>query len=132
MQYSKSLLLIFTCTKKIVTALHIWRKKPPYTNHTLKLSRPSPGRGEKINLNSYFHTCLRCLKKLYEGLKSFHKTFWGTTKKCENSDLCRIKILLVQMTILPNDMHGPFFSLINEFDNFWGGYNYLIKDLGMT
>ena len=34
----------------------------------------------KINLNFYFHTCLWCLKVL-------HKTFWGTTKKCENRNL---------------------------------------------
>ena len=38
----------------------------------------------KIKLNFYFHTSLWCLKKFYEGL---HKTFWGTTKKCENKNL---------------------------------------------
>ena len=39
----------------------------------------------KIKLNFYFHTLLRCLKRFYEGL--FHKTFCGTTKKCENEKL---------------------------------------------
>ena len=34
----------------------------------------------KINLNFYFHTSSWCLKGL-------HKTFWGTTKKCENKNL---------------------------------------------
>ena len=33
------------------------------------------------------HTSLWCLKKFQEGLKGFHKTFWGTTKKCENKNL---------------------------------------------
>ena len=39
-------------------------------------SRPDSERREKINSNFYFHTSLWCLKR-------FHKTFWGTTKKCE-------------------------------------------------
>ena len=38
----------------------------------------------KIKLNVYFHTSLWCLERIYEGL---HKTFWGTTKKCENKNL---------------------------------------------
>ena len=38
----------------------------------------------EINLNFYFHTSLWSLKRFYEGL---HKTFRGTTKKCENKDL---------------------------------------------
>ena len=31
--------------------------------------------------------CMWCLKRFYEGLKGFHKTFSGTTKKCENKNL---------------------------------------------
>ena len=31
-------------------------------------SHPNPGRREKINLNLYFHTSLRWLKRFYEGL----------------------------------------------------------------
>ena len=50
-------------------------------------SHHAPGRREKINLNLYFHTSLWCLKRFYEGLKGLHKTFWGTTKKCENKNL---------------------------------------------
>ena len=41
----------------------------------------------KIELNFYFHTSLWCLKRFYEGLKGLHKTFSGTTKKCENKNL---------------------------------------------
>ena len=35
--------------------------------------RPVPGQREKINLNFYFHTSFRCLKRFYEkkGLKPF-------------------------------------------------------------
>ena len=38
----------------------------------------------RIDLNFYFHTPLWCLRRFYEGL---YKTFWGTTKKCENRNL---------------------------------------------
>ena len=51
------------------------------------LSRPDPGRREKINLNFCFRTSLWCLERFYEGLKGLHKTFWGITKKCENKNL---------------------------------------------
>ena len=50
-------------------------------------SRPNPRRREKIMLNFYFHTSLWCFERSYEGLKGLHKTFWGTTKKCENKNL---------------------------------------------
>ena len=43
----------------------------------------------KIKLSFYFHTSLWCFKRFYEGLKGFHKTFWGTTKKCENKNLTK-------------------------------------------
>ena len=35
---------------------------------------------KKVKSNFYFHTSLWCLK-------GFPKTFWGTTKKCENKNL---------------------------------------------
>ena len=38
-------------------------------------SRSDRGRKETINLNFYFHTSLRCLRKFYEGLKAFMKPF---------------------------------------------------------
>ena len=38
-------------------------------------------------LNFYFDTSLWCLKRFYEGIQGLHKTFWGTTKKCENNNL---------------------------------------------
>ena len=41
----------------------------------------------KIKLNVYFDTSLWCLKRFNEGLKGLHKTFWSTTKKCENKNL---------------------------------------------
>ena len=44
----------------------------------LNHSRPDPRWRENINLNFYFHTTLCYLKRFYEGLKDFHKTFWGT------------------------------------------------------
>ena len=57
-------------------------------NFTLNPCRPNPGRREKkIKLNVYFHTSLWCLKMFYEGLKGLPKTFWVTTKKCENKNL---------------------------------------------
>ena len=49
--------------------------------------RPNPEGREKIKLSFYFHTSLWCLKSFYEGLKGLHKTFLGSTKKCENKDL---------------------------------------------
>ena len=42
----------------------------------------------KINLNFYFHTSLWCLKRFYEGLKGFHKSFRGNLKE---SDLKRLR-----------------------------------------
>ena len=47
-------------------------------------SRPDTGRSENINLYFYFHTSLWYLKRFYE---TFHKSFWGTTKKNENKSL---------------------------------------------
>ena len=60
-------------------------------------SRPNPGQREKIKLNFYFHTSLWSRKRFYEGLKGLHKTFWGTTKKCENKNLIFISIQLSEM-----------------------------------
>ena len=37
----------------------------------------------RINLDFYFYISLCCLKIFYEVLKSLHKIFWGTKKKCE-------------------------------------------------
>ena len=56
-----------------------------YLHHELNPQRPNPGQGEKIKLNFYFHTSLCCLKKGF--MKALHKTFWDTTKKCENKNL---------------------------------------------
>ena len=56
-------------------------------NRNINPSHLDPGRREKINLKFYYHTSLWYLKMFYEGLKSLHKTFWGTTKKWENENL---------------------------------------------
>ena len=58
-----------------------------FISSVINPSRPDPGRREKINLNFYFHTSLWCLKTFYEGLKGLDKTFWDTTKKCENKNV---------------------------------------------
>ena len=68
--------------------------------HVFNPSRPDPGRREKINLNFYLHTSLQCLRRFYEGLKGRHKTFWSTTKKCEN------KNLLIFILIRLSEMYG--------------------------
>ena len=46
----------------------------------------------KINLNSYFHLSLWCRKRFFEDLKGVHKTFSGTTKKCENKNLSKFSL----------------------------------------
>ena len=65
------------------------------------LTFPVPRRREKVNLNFYFHTSLWWFKGFYEGLKGLHKTFWGTTKKCENTNF-KLIIILIQLS----EMHG--------------------------
>ena len=49
-------------------------------------SCPDPGQREKNDFNFYFRTPFWCLEKFYESFKGLHKTFWGTTKKCENKN----------------------------------------------
>ena len=48
---------------------HFLFKKFVSCKQGINLSRPDPGRGQKINLNFYFHSSLLCLKRFYEGLK---------------------------------------------------------------
>ena len=69
----------------------VWSKKKQ-----VNTSCPNPGRREEIKLNFNFHFSLWCLKR-FEGLKGLHKTFWGTTKKCENKNLIVISIELSEM-----------------------------------
>ena len=56
------------------------------SGNTFYRSHPNPGWREKNKLNCYFHTSLFSLKMSSEDLKGLHKTFWGTTKKCENKN----------------------------------------------
>ena len=53
-------------------------------------SHLDPGRGEKINLNFYFHISLRCLKGFYESLKVLHKIFIKPFEESQRS--VKIKI----------------------------------------
>ena len=70
-------------------------------------SRPNPGRGEKNKLNIYFQTSFWCLKRF------FHKTFCGTTKKCDKKNLIQI---LFQYNF--QKMHGT--ERVNEI--LWSVY----------
>ena len=53
----------------------------------LNASRPKPRKLGNSKSNLYLHTSLWCLKTFYGGLKDLHKTFWGTTKECQNENL---------------------------------------------
>ena len=46
----------------------------PLICHFVNPSCPDPGRGEKINLDCYFHTSLWCLKRFYEGPKGLQSS----------------------------------------------------------
>ena len=71
-------------------------------NYQLTLLVPIPDEEKKIKLNFYFHTPLFwCLKRFYQGLKGLYKTFWGTTKKCDNKNLT-----LIFIWIQLSEMHG--------------------------
>ena len=85
---------------------HLFRNNnnPVFSAIFLCSSRPNPGRIEKIKLNFYFHTSFWCLKRFYKGLKGLYKTFWETTKKCEN------KSLLIFTSIQLSEMQFLHFS----------------------
>ena len=53
----------------------------------LTLPVPISDKEKRIKVNFYFHASLWYLKRFYEDIKDLHKTFWGTTKKCENKNL---------------------------------------------
>ena len=62
-----------------------------YGGHFSNLTRPIPIPDEekKLKLNSYFsHPLCDHSKGFIKALKAFiNKTFWVTTKKCENKNL---------------------------------------------
>ena len=74
----------------------------------------------KINLHFYFHTSLWYLKRFYEGLKGLHKTFWGTTKRCENKNLSWF------FSLLPGLGRK---GLSTSMMNFWSSFYYSIMNL---
>ena len=55
-------------------------------NTLINPSHPNPRQREKIKLNFYFHTPLRCLKRFYEGLKAFIEPF-KAPKRIVNKNL---------------------------------------------
>ena len=66
----------------------------------------------KIKLYFYFHTSFWWVKRFYEGLKGFHKTFLDTTKKCDNKnffasfEIGRGKVKgLYSLAISPEKLH---------------------------
>ena len=61
--------------------LENWGRVRCYKKGHHNPSHSDSGRREKINLNFYFHTLLWWLKKFYES----HRTFGGTTKKCDKT-----------------------------------------------
>ena len=67
----------------ILTSISFFKTFVAFT-FCLTLLTPIPDKEKKIKLYFYFHTSLWCLKRFYEGLKGFHKIFWGTAKKCKN------------------------------------------------
>ena len=48
----------------------------------------------RMNISTNFHASLWCLKKFFEGFKGLHKTFWGTTEKCENTQRRRLTLII--------------------------------------
>ena len=81
--------LLTQCKQKIKVFGLFLTMKPitkGYKTH-LNLPVPIPDEEKKTELNVYFHSSLRYLKRFYKELKSLHKTFSGTTKKCKNKHL---------------------------------------------
>ena len=80
--------------------LENWSRVRCHEKGHFNTSRPDPGRKKKYNLNFYFHTSLWCLKRFYEGLKDVYKTFWRTTKECENKKI-KLIFILIQLSEIP-------------------------------
>ena len=81
---------------------------PHFIKYCLTFSVPFSKKEKKINLNFYFHTSLWCLKRFYEGLKGFHKTFKAFIKPFEapfvrtfqwTSSEC-----LINVTVIKNEL----------------------------
>ena len=95
----------------------------PKPRSYLNPSRPNPRQRERINLNFYIYTTLWCLQRFYEDIKRLHKTFRGTSRKCENKNLIFIWIQL-------SEKHGAWrIKVIIEKHTFEN--NILIDILGV-
>ena len=71
----------------------------------------------KINLNAYFYTSLRCLKRFNEGFQGIHKTFCGTTKKFlpwSGFGTGRVKICILIYQLIFNFFFFCFFFFGHE------------------
>ena len=76
----------------------------------------------KINLNFYLHTHLWCLKRFYDGFKGLHKTFWGTTKKCENKNLTfKFKF---HLNLIFHSSPWIGWGRLNKKNHFWMAFLY--------
>ena len=90
---------VFTCNILIeYSVVHLeWTVKHDYSTkigtlffldfHSVRHFRPTFYLVVQIICNSFFHTSLWCIKKIYEDIQGLHKTFWGTTNKCKNKNL---------------------------------------------
>ena len=67
--YSKILPFFLNYTQNVFCKVFYSLRNFNFSN--FNLSRPDPGKREKINLSFQFHTSLWCLKRFYEGLDSF-------------------------------------------------------------
>ena len=78
--------------------------KPIYFHKTVHTARR-----EKINLNFYIRWSLWCLKRIYEDHKDLHKTFWGTTKKCQN----KLIFIWIQLSEMDGSERANTFEMIS-------------------
>ena len=78
--------LKFTPFVILLLEVNVFFKLMSFPNNGV-LTLPVPIPDEEKKLKFLFSHFLWCLRRFYEGLKGFHKTFWGITKKCENKNL---------------------------------------------
>ena len=88
LNYKNRYIIFFICGKRFSMARikfssHENSGLSAYLSTLLNLSRPIPGRREKIKFNFCFHTSLQYLKRFYEDLKGLilNKTSLCHTKK---------------------------------------------------
>ena len=96
------MILVTANTKKILKNMIVIKKPQHYrTRFCYQLTLPVPIPDEERNFNFYFRLSLWCLKRFYEDLEGLHKTFWGTTKKCDYK-IFKLIFILIKLS----EMHG--------------------------